>query len=260
MPDPKTSQAASLAPGAVSQQPISTITEPFVEGFKLEAKRIKEIQDVINVLAPLQFLEIAETKDGVVLINVERRDIQKNPYLFSITYLNPDSIEIVYSYVPDISPKRRRLEVLRYLLNVLTLLENVYFINHGQLFQVIDGIASRLFEYTSSSYDEMFSKYDALKEETERLRKNITELTSANEKLSKTNVEMKGRENDLLLRVKELETVSDDVLMARIQAWLTEHNYEINIADFARIIRVSESRVEELLNRMVQEGYLSQRE
>jgi hypothetical protein len=71
---------------------------------------------------------------------------------------------------------------------------------------------------------------------------------------------MKSRENDLLLRIKELEIVSDDVLMSRIQAWLSEHNYEINIADFARINRVSEQRVEELLNRMVREGYLSQRE
>ena len=255
-----TAPKATVAPGAAPQQPISTITEPFVEGFRIEAKRIKDVSDVLTVLAPLQFLEIAETKDGLVLINVERRDIQKNPYLFSITYLNPDSIEIVYSYVPDISPKRRRLEVLRYMLNVLTLLENVYFINHGQLFQVIDGIASRFFEYTSSSYDEVFSKYDALKEETERLRKNISELISANENLSKINIEMKGRENDLLLRIKELEIISDEVLMSRIQSWLSEHNYEINIADFARINRVSEQRVEELLNRMVREGYLSQRE
>ena len=258
MPEP--TPKATVAPGSAAQQPISTITEPFVEGFKLEAKRIKDIPDVLSVLAPLQFLEIAETKDGIVLINVERRDIQKNPYLFSITYLNPDSIEIVYSYVPDISPKRRRLEVLRYLLNILTLLENVYFINHGQLFQVIDGIASRLFEYTSSSYDEVFSKYDALKEEIDRLRKSNIELTSVNEKLSKTNMEMKGRENDLLLRISVLEGVSDDVLISRIQSWLNEHNYEINIADFARISRVSEPRVEELLNRMVREGYLSQRD
>lgn len=255
-PPPKVTQAQTPQP----QQPISSITEPFVEGFRIEAKRIKEISDIINVLAPLQFLEIAETKDGVVLINVERRDIQKNPYLFSITYLNPDSIEISYSYVPDISPKRRRLEVLRYLLNVLTLLEDVYFINHAQLFQVIDGIASRLFEYTASSYDEMFSKYDAIKEETERLKKSINELTIANEKLSKANMEMKGRENDLLLRIRELETVSDDILMTRIQTWLNEHNYEINIADFARINKVNESRVEDLLNKMVREGYLSQRD
>jgi predicted nuclease with TOPRIM domain len=106
----------------------------------------------------------------------------------------------------------------------------------------------------------VFSKYDALKEEIDRLRKSNTELASANEKLSKTNMEMKGKENDLLLRISELEVVSDDVLISRIQSWLNEHNYEINIADFARINRVSEPRVEELLNRMVREGYLSQRD
>ena len=174
-----------------------------------------------------------------MLVNVERRDIRKNPYLFSIIYLNQDSIEIIYSYVPDVSPKKRRLEVIRYLLNILTLLENVYFINHAQLYQVIDGIASRLFEYTASTYDEVYSRYDALKEETDRLRKQLKEIVEANDELSKANLELKAKENDLLIRIKELEVVSDDVLMAHIQSWLSEHQYEINIADFARIKKVS---------------------
>jgi hypothetical protein len=236
------------------------ILEPLVEGFKIEAKRVKETSDVLSVLAPLQFLEIVETKGAVVLVNIERRDIRKNPYLFSIIYLNPDSIEVIYSYVPDVSPKRRRLEVIRYLLNILTLLENVYFINHAQLYQVIDGIASRLFEYTASTYDEVFSKYDALKEETDRLRKNIKELIEANEELSKANLELKARENDSLLRIKELEVISDEVLITRIQTWLSEHQYEVNIADFARVNKVSEARVEQILNKMVREGYITQRE
>jgi len=252
-PSPSVQQPAAGSRG-------EEILEPLVEGFKLDAKRVKETGDVLSVLAPLQFLEIVETRGSVVLINIERRDIRKKPYLFSIIYLNPDSIEIIYSYVPDVSPKRRRLEIIRYLLNILTLLENVYFINHAQLYQVIDGIASRLFEYTSSTYDEVYSKYDALKEEADRLRKNIKELAEANEELSKANLELKARENDLLLRIRELEVISDEVLMARIQAWLSEHQYEINIQDFARINKVSEARVEQLLNKMVRDGYLSLRE
>ena len=243
------------APGAKGE-----ILEPLVEGFKIEAKRIKDVKEVLKVLSSLQFLEIVETKDGLVLINVERRDIRRNPYLFSMTYLREKSIELVYSYVPDVSPKRRRLEVLRYLLNILTLLESVYFINHAQLYQVIDSVASRLFEYTASTYDEIYSKYDASKEDLERLRKRSKEVGEANEKLTKTNLDLKSQINDLELRVKELEIVSDEILIAKVQTWLAEHGYDINIADFSRVTRISEARVEQILNKMVREGYLTLRE
>ncbi len=234
--------------------------EPFVEGFKIEAKMLKGTQEIIDALSPLQFLDIVETKSGIAAINIERRDIQKNPYLFSITYLNPDSIEIIYSYNPEESPKKRRLEILRYFLNLATLLENVYFINHKQLYQVVDNFMSRLLEYTSSTYEELFSKYDSVKEECDRIKKQLAEITAANESLRKSNMELKEQQNQLMLRIKELEMVSDDVLISRIQTWLDEHNYEINISDFARINKVSEQRVEEILNKMVREGYLAQRE
>jgi len=251
-------------PGA-AQKPVGIgakgeILEPLVEGFKIEAKRIKDVKEVLTVLSFLQFLEVVETKDGLVLINVERRDIRKNPYLFSIMYLREKSIEIVYSYVPDVSPKKRRLEILRYLLNILTLLESVYFINHAQLYQVIDSVASRLFEYTASTYDEIYSKYDATKEDLDRLNKRNTELLEVNEKLTKTNIELKSHSSDLELRVKELETVSDEILIAKVQTWLAEHGYEINIADFSRVNRISETRVEQILNKMVRQGYLTLRE
>jgi hypothetical protein len=243
-----------------AQAPTGPTAEPLAEGFRIEAKRLKNVDDITDALSPLQFLEIVQTKDSVVLINIERRDFQKRPYLFSIIYLNPDSIEVVYSYLSDVSPKKRRLEIARYLLNVSTLLENVYFINHAQLYQVIDGMLSRLIEYTASSYDELFSKYDALKEENDRMKKMTTEILAANDKLSKTNMDMKERENSLLLRVKELETYPDDVLMTKIQSWLMEHSFEINISDFSRINKVSEARVEQLLNKMVREGWLTLRE
>ncbi|MEM4589798.1 MAG: hypothetical protein QXK21_00830 [Candidatus Micrarchaeia archaeon] len=234
--------------------------EPFIEGFRIEAKMLKGTQEIIDALSPLQFLDIVETKTGIAAINIERRDIQKNPYLFSIIYLNPDNIEIIYSYNPDESPKKRRLEILRYFLNIVTLLENVYFINHKQLYQVVDNFLSRLLEYTSSTYEELFSKYDSVKEECDRIKKQLVEVTAANESLRKSNMELKEQQNQLMLRIKELEMVSDDVLISRIQTWLDEHNYEINISDFARINKVSEQRVEEILNKMVREGYLVQRE
>jgi len=235
------------------------IVRPIVESFKVEAKRMKEIKEIINILSPLGFVDFIETRDSLVLVNVERRDILKNPYLFSIIYLNPKDIEVVYSYAPDVSPKKRRLDVLRYVLNVATLLEDVYFINHKQVYQVVDGIMSRLVEYTASSYDEIFSKYDSLKEEVERLRKRSEELTDANANLTKASIEYKAAIDKLTLRVRELETYTDDVLILKIQDWLREHRYEINISEFAKVNKVSLARVEGILNKMIREGLIIMR-
>ena len=37
---------------------------------------------------------------------------------------------------------------------------------------------------------------------------------------------------------------------------MAEHNNSINIAEFTKVYKVSDARVEEMLNRLVSEGYL----
>ena len=64
-------------------------------------------------------------------------------------------------------------------------------------------------------------------------------------------------DDELTLKLRELETMSDPVLSLKIQEWLSEHKGEINIADFSKVYNVSESRVEQMLNKMVTEGYLA---
>jgi len=232
---------------------------PLVEGFRIDAKRLKEPAEIIKKLSSLSYLEIVESKNVVVVINVERRDIEKKPHLFSITYLAPDYIEFVYSYLPTTSPKLRRLEVIRFFINLLSLLEEVYFIKHTQLYQIIDSFIAKLTEYTSSKYDELFSRYDAVKEENERIKRAISELKDANEKFRKAIIEKEEKINQLLLRIKELEVYSDEILMMKIQDWLIEHGYEINISDFCKVNKVPPERVEQVLNKMVKEGYLTMR-
>ena len=63
-----------------------------------------------------------------------------------------------------------------------------------------------------------------------------------------------------MLKVRELEAYSDEVLMLKIQEWLSDHNNEVNVGEFARIHKVGEQRVEAVLNKMVQGGLLKARE
>ena len=88
------------------------------------------------------------------------------------------------------------------------------------------------------------------------MQKKVKDFAESNSQLSKENYELKNRNDELVLRLKSLETLSDSVLTLKIQEWLSEHRGEINIADFAKVYNVSEMRVEQMLNKMVTEGFL----
>lgn len=235
------------------------IKTPRVSGFKIDAKRKKGIEGIFNALSSLTFLELAKEGDDLIAINIESRDIQKNPYLFSIGYFKENKIELLYTYVPGMSPKKRRLDVLRYFLNILSLVEQYYEINNRQIYQLVEAAISDMSEYVTSDYNKLYSEYDNLKTELAALQKKVKSLSETNEALSRENYELKAKNDEYLLRLKELETYSDDVLAAKVQEWIREHRGEINISEFSRVHKVPETRVEQMLNKLVMEGYLEAR-
>ena len=74
--------------------------------------------------------------------------------------------------------------------------------------------------------------------------------------LSTKNYELKTQNDEMKLRISELEGLSDDILRSKLQEWIIEHNGSINIVEFSKLFKVSEARVEEMLNLLVNEGYL----
>src|SRR3990167_5193063 len=108
------------------QQKTAVQSQPSVDGFKIKGTLRGTIQDVASLLRTVSFLEVAPEKDAVNAVYVESRDINKAPYLFSILRIKEDEIELIYSVPPEIAPKKRRLDMIRYLLNILSLVENYY--------------------------------------------------------------------------------------------------------------------------------------
>jgi len=234
--------------------------EPTVDGFSIGAKRKASLTEIASLLSPLQFLEIVPDGDALVLMHIESRDISKNPYLFSLVYLRPEEIEILYTISPGMSPSKRRVSILRYFINMVSLLDELYDIEYVQLLQIIESSLKDLTEYVSSSYDDIYAMYDSLKNEHSVLKKKVSTLQASSDRLGMENMELKSRNDALVIRVRELETYSDEVMMLKIQEWLAEHDSEINIGEFSKVHKVPEQRVEEVLNRMVQSGLLKARE
>lgn len=233
-----------------------TSQKPGVDGFRVAGELRGSISNIADILKSISFLEVAPEKDAVNLVYTESRDINKNPYLFSITRIEDDGIEVQYSIPPEISPRKRRVDVIRYLLNILSLIEKDYSVDNRVLFQLLEGAVKELTSAVTMDYTKLYTSYDSIKKEVDDLRKKTARLEDQVNALTTQNYELKNMNDEMRLELDELRGLSDDALKAKLQEWIIEHNNSINISDFTRVYHVSDSRVEDMLNKLVNEGYL----
>jgi len=247
-------QAGGRNPQAEQQPDIARVS-----GFRINAKRTGQPDEIIASLSSLSFLELAKEPDAIAAVNVESRDINKNPYLFSVAYFRDGRIEMLYTCIPGMSPKKRRLDILRYFLNLLSLVGRNYRLETIELYQLLESALSGMQEYVNSDYERLYSTYDSIKNELTIAQKRNKTLSETNAKLSRENYDIKTRMDELSIRIKELETYSDNVLATKIQEWLSTHGGEINISDFSKVHKVPEMRIEQMLNKLVTEGFVEAR-
>ena len=236
--------------------------KPQMKGFRLPAIRKSSVASVMQSLRKLSFLRVSadsQNPDTILALNIESRDISKNPYQFSIIHFRREEIDVLYSQVPNSSSKTRRIDVLKYCLNVLTLLTNDYSVDMKYLYQLLESVVSEMNEYFSNDYQSLFSKYDSLKSEYSSMQKRIIALEESNRKLTTDNYALKNSSEELQVKLSQLQKYSDSVLAVKIQDWIEEHNGEINLSEFSHIYGVTEARVEQVLNNLISEGYLENR-
>ena len=236
-----------------------TPTSPRVDGFRMKVKLKGKFSDVAGALSSISFLKIAQGRDAVSAAYVESRSIDKTPYLFSLMKFKKDEIEVIYTVPSNFTPTKRKLDVLRYLLNMITLVEPYYAIDSKVIYQLIEETMRQLEEYTTGDYKTLYKDYDQIKGEVENLRRASRIYKSQVKGLTKENYELKNENDELKIRFEKLHGgISDTVLTSRIQEWIADHRGTINVVEFARHNRVPETRVEDLLNLLVRQGNLEQ--
>lgn len=230
---------------------------PQVDSFKMKGKLVKgKLKDLATILKSVSFLEIAPEKDVLNVLYVESRDINKNPHLFSIIKISEEELNVLYTIPPEIGPNKRRIDVIRYLLNIVTLIEESYQIDQKTLYQLLENAIKELTSSVSIDYTKLFTAYDSLKKEVDDYKKRVDRLTEQNEALTSQNYDLKTRNDEMVLRVKQLEGLSDNALRAKLQEWIAEHSGAMNMSEFTKLYNVSDARIEEMLNRLVSEGYI----
>jgi len=232
------------------------LRKPAVDGFKIKGKMKGSAKDIADLLRTISFLEVAQEKSAVNVVYVESRDINKNPYLFSIIRIKPDEMEVLYSISPEISPRKRRIDVIRYLLNIMSVIDKEYDLENKVLYQLLEDAVKELTESVTMDYSKLYTAYDSIKKELVDMKKKNERIEDQVEALTNTNYELKSESDELKVRLKELEKISDETLKTKLQEWIMEHNGSINVSEFSKIYKVRETRVEEALNKLVNEGYL----
>jgi regulator of replication initiation timing len=257
LPLPKSKKTKEEPAAAAGPKPVETTHPPQVDGFKIKGTLTKgKLKDLASILSSISFLEIAPEKEALNVIYVESRDIDKNPYLFSIVKLKEKEVEVMYTIPPEISPRKRRVDVIRYLLNILSLIEESYEVDRKTLYQLIETAIQELASSVTMDYTKLFTKYDSMKKEVDDYKRKVDRLTEQTQALTTSNYELKAENDELKLKVSELSSLSENALKAKLQAWILEHNGSINIAEFSKMHNVSEAKIEQTLNRLVSEGYL----
>lgn len=253
---PLTKDTTKAAPAAPAQQK-EEAHPPQVDGFKLKGKLKKgKLKDLSAILRSISFLEIAPEKDLLNIIYVESRDIDKNPHLFSILKVKEDEIEVMYTIPSEIGPKKRRVDVVRYLLNILSLIESSYEVDSKTVYQLVENAIKDLAGSVTMDYNKLYTSFDSMKKEVDDYKKKVERLSEQTQALTSQNYELKTQNDELRLRLNQLEGLSDQALKAKLQEWIADHTGSINIGEFSRVYKVSDARVEEMLNRLVGEGYL----
>lgn len=230
--------------------------EPNTDVLEVKAKLLGSFDAVMSRLSSLELYSIKETDSGVSLLRVESRDIQKRPFIFMLITLGKESTRVEYTIAPDSSPKLRRLSVIKMLLSTLSLISDIYSVDDRELFQHTDSAIDNVLDSLSQSYSTLFNSYDSLFNEYREIKRLNIELSASNKNLAVQASQISDENKRLQTRLKELETYSDDALMAMIEDWIESHGDTIDINEFATNYKTVPSRAEQILNKMVSMGYI----
>lgn len=233
---------------------------PKVEELVFEGKLTGSFDAIKTKVSQIPFYYLKQDGSELSIIKVESRNISKKPYLFYIIKIKKESISLVYSIPQDTSDRMRRAAVVKELLSVLSMISDEFKLDEAKFYQYLDSVVENMLSGMTETYSSLFNKYDALRNEYMEVKKLDLEYATANRNLTiqtaQLNEENKGLRADLVA----LQKFTDESLMAMVGDWVQVHNSTIDIDEFAKTYNVSQPRVEQILNKMVAQGYLELKE
>ncbi len=232
------------------------VEQPDISEIAIPGKLLGSLEEIETRLKSLSMFEAKLDGQSLSLINVESRDIKKNPYLFFIITFKPDSIFVQYSIARDSSEKLRRLYIIKNLTGIISLIADKYTVDSQSFYQQIDSAIDAVLNSISQSYSTLFGNYDSLLNEYREVKKLNIELINSNKILTAQASKLKDENDALTAKLKDLERYSDQSLMVMVQDWIESHANTIDIGEFSKNYNLPQPRVEQILNKMVSLKYI----
>ncbi len=230
--------------------------EPKVEGVEFPGRLNTSIDELMQKVVGIPFYSVQKNGGTLEVARIESRNVHKMPFLFYIIRISPESLQVTYSIMPGSSDRLRRADVIRDIASFLAIIGDSFEVDSSKFLQYVDSALTNLINGLSQSYSTLFNKYDALLNEYVEGKKLLHELESSNRNLTIQTSQLNEDNKALAQQLKSLQTYSDESLMAMVQDWLDVHNSSIDVGEFAKAYKVTEPRVEQILDRMVSMGYI----
>ncbi len=230
--------------------------EPKIEEVQMPGSLVTSFDAIKSKIAQIPLYSVSQNGDELVAVNVESVNIHKEPFLFYIIRIRKDGFVITYSIVPNTSERLRRATVVKNVASFLAIIADDFKIDNQKFLQYVDSAITDLLNGLNDSYSVLFNKYDSLLAEYASLRKLVSELTISNRNLTVQTTQLSEENKNLKAQLDALQTYSDETLMTMVQDWLEVHDSTIDIDEFAKTYKLSQPRVEQVLNKMVSLGYI----
>ena len=227
-----------------------------VEGFTISGMLKTSLSSLAALLSKQNSLEVAKEKNSVSVAYVESRDIKGDPYSFIISRIYKDHIDVIYTIPNNISPRKRRIDVIHIVSNIIILSKGHYSVDEYVLLELLDYSVDRLLSGLDKTYSQMYVAYDHISKKYEDLERRMHRLKEENDALSIQNFELKSKNEELQLKLSSYEKISDEMLKVKLLDWIKDHDGVIDIGDFSRSYNVVEHRIESALNELLNQGYI----
>lgn len=274
---PNLEPSSSLEPAA----PLSTSLRRIIpspsssvsfEHFSLPIRLIGSPSSWILGLSDLGFSKLSQSQDTLFAELAESLDLQGRPHHFIRLKISPTLIDAEYTLKPNQHPAARKLEVWHLILLTLSsagaLGGEIKPKEKGakgkkskpaageqepNLFEFSRQLSQSLSDAISLLSDEQQSLRMQLEATTKQLRElqaRIKPLEAQREADAKRALSDAQTIQSLQERIRQLESLPDSALEEEILEWLRSHDGFISVREISNLLKVNESRVEEMLDKM----------
>jgi chromosome segregation ATPase len=230
--------------------------EPEILTLSIKVLKKGDIGKVYSSVLSLSGFRVYKAGNVVYVSILEKEDVQKKPVKFIIVEFKEEEINVHFTVSEEESPSIRKLEVISKTLPIIEAVLDAYQISVKPLISIIDAALTEMLQrFTREMKDVLIENdrlRDRIKEKEEKIKRQDEQIKELTAKL----YELNSENSELRLKLGKYEKISEEALEEMLMEWLREHKGTIDLAEFSQMHKVPVSRLEEVLNGLVQKGYI----